>query len=144
MAYRRRYAEQISWFSKSHVDHPPMNAAERQDKLRAGDRSFLDRLRHFGGGVPRRADAYWADRSGDVDARSHYRVEKEGGGPTLFITWRCAEFHRPELLDRMGDRIYIATGESVDLREDAARRYQAAQDYSPRYRIFPRRGSYYT
>ena len=67
MAYRRRYAEQSSWFLKSHVEDPPANAAEMQDKLRAGDHSFLDRIRHFGGGVLRGTDAYWGDRSDDVD-----------------------------------------------------------------------------
>ena len=63
---------------------PPANAAETQDKLRAGDHSFLDMLMRFGGGVLRETDAYWADRSDDVDAWVHYRVEKGGGPPTLF------------------------------------------------------------
>ena len=107
-----------------------MNAAEMQGRLRAGGRSFLGRLRRLGGWVPRGEDAYWADRSDDVDAWLHYHVEQGGGVPTLFITGSCAEFHWPELLDRMEGRVYIATGESVGLREDATRRYQASQDYS--------------
>ena len=55
---------------------PPANAAEMQDKLRAGGRSFLGRIRRFGCGVPRVTDAYWAERSDDVDAWVHYRVEQ--------------------------------------------------------------------
>ena len=47
---------------------PPANAAEMQDKLREAGRSFLDRLRRFGGGVLRGTDAYWSERSDDVDA----------------------------------------------------------------------------
>ena len=106
-----------------------MNAAEMQDKLRAGDHTFLDRLRRFGGGVLRGTDAYWSERSDDVDAWLHYHVEQGSGVPTLFVTGSCAEFHWPELLDRIEGRVYIAPGESTDLREDSTRRYQAVQDY---------------
>ena len=56
MAYRRRSSDQSSWFLMSHVEDPPppANADETMDELRAGNHSFLDRIRRFGGGVPRR------------------------------------------------------------------------------------------
>ena len=74
-------------------------------------------------------DANWAERSGDVDARLRYRVEKGGRAPTVFINVRCAEFHLPDLLDRMVDRIYAPTvGPWIS--RGALRRYQASQDYS--------------
>ena len=92
-----------------------MNAAEMQGRLRAGGRSFLDRLRHFGGGAIRGTDAYWADGSDDVDAWLHYHVEQGNGVTTLFITGSCADFHWVELLDRIAGRIYIDTGESAGL-----------------------------
>ena len=79
----------------------PANAAETQGNLREGDHSFLDRRRRFGGGVLRWTYAYWAERSDDVDAWLHYRVEQGNGVQTLFITGSCAEFHFPELLDRL-------------------------------------------
>ena len=121
-----------------------MNAAEMQDKLRAGDRSFLDRLRHFGGGVLRGADAYGDDRSDDVDAWLHCRAEVENGSPTLFVTGSCAGFHWADLLGRIEDGVYIATGDAVDLRADATRRYQAVQDYALLVQEFPMRGSFST
>ena len=108
-----------------------------QDNLRAGDRSFPDRLRRFGGGVPRCTDAYWAERADDVDAWPRYRVEKRRGSPTLFVAGSCAEFHWAEIIDRPEGRIYIATGGSADLRADATRRHQAVQDYSLLVHEFP-------
>ena len=54
-----------------------MDAAEIQGKLRACDVSFIDSLRHFGGGVLRGTGAYWADRSGDVEAWLHYRFGRK-------------------------------------------------------------------
>ena len=57
MVYRRRSSEPSNWFLKSHAEDPPANAAEMQDKLRACGRSFLEGARHFGGFVPRWADA---------------------------------------------------------------------------------------
>ena len=83
-AYRRRSSEQSSWFLKSHVEGPPMNAAETQDKLRAGDHSFLDRLMHFGGGVPRWTEAYQTDRSDDVDAWAPIPSREGGRIPDTF------------------------------------------------------------
>ena len=69
---------------------------------------------------------------GDVDdACLRYHVEKGGGGvPTLLITGSCAEFHRPDLLDRLDCRIYVAAGESVGLAKEDARLYREVQDYS--------------
>ena len=79
---------------------PPANAAEIQDKLRAGRHSISDRIRRIGGGVLRGTGAFWADRLDDVDAWPHYQVEQRCGAPTLRITGSRAEFRRPELLDR--------------------------------------------
>ena len=76
MAYRRRSAERCSWFLKSHVVDPRANAAEMKDKLRKCDRPFMERAIHFGGGVIRWADAFWAERPGDVKAWLHYRTAK--------------------------------------------------------------------
>ena len=42
----------------------------------------------------------------------------------------CAEFHWPELLDRLEERIYIAENEVADVRNNRPNRYQAVQDYS--------------
>ena len=53
MEYRRRYAEQGRWVIKSHVEDPPLNAAEIQDMIRAFGHSFLERLRRAGGCVLR-------------------------------------------------------------------------------------------
>ena len=117
-----------------------MNAAEMQDKLRAGGRSLLDRLRRFGVGVLSGTDAYWAERSDDVDAWPHYRVEQGGGDPTLFITGSCAEIHGPELHYRLEGRIYIDTG---NLRTSGrARRFGTRQRMITPFlfRSFPRRG----
>ena len=130
MMYRRRSVDRSGRFLEIHVDGAPENDAEIQGKLRARDVPFIDRIRHFGGGVLRGEDAYWADRPDDVGAWLHYHVEHGGGAPTLFITGSCAEFHWPELLGKLEVRIYIATGEVSGLREDNSRRYQAAQDYS--------------
>ena len=101
MTYRRRSVEQSGRFLKSHVEDAPANAAEIQDKLRAGGVFFIDRIRHFGGGVLREKDAHWADRSDDVGAWLRYHVENGAGVPTLFITGRCVEFHWPELLGEL-------------------------------------------
>ena len=79
---------------------------------------FIDRLRHFGGGVLRGADAYWADMADDVDAWLHYHVEHRNGVPTICITGRCAECRWPELLGELEERIYVATGEVAGLREE--------------------------
>ena len=130
MMYRRRAAEQSGWFLKSHVDEPPLNAAAIQDRIRSGGESFLDRLRHFGGGALRGTDAYWSGRSDDVDAWLQYHVDEGNGVPNLFITGSCAEFQWPELLDRLEDQIFQATGDVADLREDSARRFQAVRDRS--------------
>ena len=75
--------------------------------------------------------------SDDGEACLHYHVEQGRGDPTLFITVSCAQFHWPEFLDRLEGRIYIATGESVDLRADATRRHQAVQDYAHLAQEFP-------
>ena len=80
MACGRMSAEKSRLFLKSHVEGPPANAAEIQCKLRAGDHSFLDRLRRFGGGFLRGTDAYWAEALGDVDAWIRYQVE-QGADP---------------------------------------------------------------
>ena len=102
MMYRRRSVEQSGMFLKKTTSMtPPANAAAIQDKLREGDLSFIDRLRHFGGGVLRGTDAYLADRSDDVGAWLQYRVGRKNGVRTLFITGSCAEFHWPELLERI-------------------------------------------
>ena len=54
-----------------------------------------------------------------------------GGVPTLLVTWRLAEFQRPEILDRPDGRIYIATGEVLGIRgKDAGRGYQDSTAYS--------------
>ena len=90
MAHRRRSSEQSSWFLKIHVEDPPANAAETQDTLRAGDHSFLGRVRHFGRCVPLRTDAFWEERSDAVEARPHYHVEQGGGDQTLFLDGSCA------------------------------------------------------
>ena len=108
MAHWRRSSEKSSWFLKSHVEDPPVSASEMQDKLRACGHSFLERIRRFGGGVLRRADAFWAERSEGVDARLHYHVEQGNGAPTLYITGSCAELRCPELLERLEGRIYVA------------------------------------
>ena len=92
-----------------------MNAAEIQGRLRAGDHSFLGRLPRFGGGVLRGADAFWPDRSGDVDARLHYHVDQGNGVPTLVVTGRCAEFQWAELLDKLEERIFAASGDVLDI-----------------------------
>ena len=86
-----------------------MNAAEIQDILRAGDHFLLDRIRRIGGGVLRGEDDYRGKMSDEFDARTHYRVEQRNGTPTRFVTGSCAEFHWPELLDRIEERIYIDT-----------------------------------
>ena len=137
MMYRVLSVEKSGRFLGNHVEDFPANAAEIQGKLRVCDVSSLDRLRHFGVGVMRGTGAYWADRSGDVDARSHYRVGRKNGAPTLFITCSCAEFRWLVLLDRLEERIYIAKDEVDDLREDNSRRYQAAQDYAIVVQEFP-------
>ena len=70
--------------------------------------SFIDRLRRFGGGALRGADAYCADRSDDVGEWLHYRVDRRGGVPSLFITGSCADPHLPELRDKLVEGIYIS------------------------------------
>ena len=67
-----------------------------------------------------------------------YHFEGENGTPSLFVTGSCAEFHGPELLERLEERIYIATNGVVEIRKDYARRYQAAQDYSVGFQEFSR------
>ena len=114
-----------------------MNAADIQDRARPGNESFLDRMRQFGGGVFRVADAYWSGRSGDVDARLQYHADEGNGAPNLFIDGSLPEFLRPGILGRMEGQIPQATGDVVGHREDAARRFQAVQDYSMSVRQFP-------
>ena len=137
MAYRHRYVEQSSRVLKIHVEDPPANADETQDKIRAGGQSFLERARQIGRCVLRRADAFRAERPGDVDAWLHYQVEHGNGAPALFTTGSCDESHCPDLLGRLAGRIYVYNEDSVDLREDATRRYQASNDYSLLVQEFP-------
>ena len=83
MMYRRGSTEQIGWCVRNHVEGAPAKASEIQDKLRAWDVSFIDSARHFDGGVLRGTDAYWGDRSDDVDAWLHYQDEHKNGAPTI-------------------------------------------------------------
>ena len=73
----------------------------------------------------------------DDDARLHCRVDQGNGAQMLYITGGCAEIHWPELLCRLGGRIYVATGAPVDPREYATRRKQACKDYSILVQGFP-------
>ena len=87
MMYRRRSVEQSGWPLKSHVEDAPANAAEIQGELRAGDVSFIDRPRYFGGGVLRGTDSYSTDRSEDVAA---YWADRPDA---LDDREKCAEFY---------------------------------------------------
>ena len=109
---------------------PPANAAGMQGKLRAGDHSFLDRLRHFGGGSLRGGDTYWADRSGAGAAWLHCRVEKGGGGsPTLSLRGVSPISAGPSFAIESTIAFISPLWGSVDRRAGATRRYQAVQDY---------------
>ena len=72
-----------------------------QGRIRAVGRSCLYSVRNFDGWAIRGTDACWPERPDDVGALLRFRVDQGSGGPALFITGRCAEFHWPERLSRL-------------------------------------------
>ena len=82
--YRRRPSNKIGRFlKKKHVEGATTNASEIHDELRAGGKSALYRIRHFGGDFLRGTDAYWEYRPDDVDAWLHYHVEQGADPPAI-------------------------------------------------------------
>ena len=68
MVYGRRSAEQSGRIPRNRVEDAPQTHPKYMGGHRAGNVSFIDRIRHCGGGVRRGTDDYWADMSGDVAA----------------------------------------------------------------------------
>jgi hypothetical protein len=78
----------------------PPTIEELQDQFKAGDMSYLNKLRYLAKGI-RGSDSYWRGKTQELEAWIDFHIGRGDGPPTHFMTLSCAENWWPDLLRLM-------------------------------------------
>eukprot|EP00984_Skeletonema_dohrnii_P038118 scaffold40980_cov344-Skeletonema_dohrnii-CCMP3373.AAC.1 len=74
----------------------PPTVEELQDQLRAGDMTYLNKLRYLAKGI-RGSDSFWRGKTEELEAWIDFHISRGHGPPTHFTTLSCAENWWPDL-----------------------------------------------
>ena len=74
----------------------PPTVEELQDQLKAGDMTYLNKLRYLAKGI-RGSDSFWRGKTEELEAWIDFHISRGHGPPTHFTTLSCAENWWPDL-----------------------------------------------
>ena len=127
--HRRRNQDHGNWFIKGFMEDAPPTMDDLKERLSEGDTKFLDQMLYYTQKV-KGSDAYWRAKRAELYSWINHHIDSGHGAPNLFITLSCAEYFWPDIKRLLEERIYIATGEDVDLDLDHTAKVKAVNEYS--------------
>jgi len=127
--HRRRNQDHGNWFIKGFLEDAPPTMDDLKERLTDGDTKFLDQMLYYTQKV-KGSDAYWRAKRAELYTWINHHIDSGHGAPNLFITLSCAEYFWPDIKRLLEERIFVASGERVDLDSDHTAKVKAVNEYS--------------
>ena len=105
---RKRNQTSGGYYVDGFFDGGPKSLDELQNEIRNGDTSWVDRISYFSHRV-HGSPGFWRNKRSELYSWINYHVNMGHGGPTMFLTFSCAEYHWPDIVRLIKDR-YAAAG----------------------------------
>lgn len=126
---RRRNQSSGNFFVKQFSRNDNTDLKTLQQSIERGDCSFLNEITYFAKSVIG-SDSYWRHKRSELYTWINHHIEMGNGPPTYFLTLSCAEYHWPDIIRLVKDRIFIETGQTVELLSDHGTIVQIMNDYA--------------
>lgn len=126
---RRRNQSSGNFFVKKFSHNDDSDLQSLKQSIRNGDHSFVHEISYFGKQVVG-SDSYWRNKRSELYTWINHHVEMGNGPPTYFLTLSCAEYHWPDIMRLVQERILIKTGKSVHFDAKHSTIVQMMNDYS--------------
>ncbi len=104
---RRRNQDQGSFFIDGFNKEGPKSVSELQQELKNGNTAFLDKITYFNKRI-RGSASYWRAKRAELYMWINHHAEQGNGLPTFFITLSCAEYHWPDIVQLLNERLTMA------------------------------------
>jgi hypothetical protein len=127
---RRRNQETGNFFiNKIFSGQDSITLDDIKSKLDMGDNAFLKEISYFSKKI-KGSNAYWRSKREELNTWINHHIEMGNGAPNYFGTLSCAEYHWPDILRLVEERIFIETGTKVHLKDNKHNRVQVMNDYA--------------
>jgi len=101
---RRRNTDSGNYFVNGYYSGCPDNLPDIQDQIKNGNYSIVNNITYFAKAV-RGSNHFWMARRSELYSWINYHVEQGNGAPMYFITLSCAEYHWPDIIRLLQDRL---------------------------------------
>ena len=112
---RRRNQSQGSFYVNKFNNGGPVSLSTLKENIENGDKKFIEKVSYFSKQIVG-SNAFWRLQREKVYSWINQMVESGHGGPNLFITLSCAEYHWPDIIRLLEERLSIAEGREVNLK----------------------------
>jgi hypothetical protein len=119
---RKSVMKQGGYFVNSFYKDGPSTLEDLQERLRAGQTGWVDRITYFGHKVSG-SPAYWRFKRQEVYSWINHHIHIGNGAPSLFITLSCAEYYWPDVKRLIEERYGMANLPIPDLGKPGSSRY---------------------
>lgn len=109
---RRRNQSQGGFYVNHFNKGGPTSLSALKEKLETGNSKFVEKVSYFSKQICG-SNAFWRLQREKVYSWINQMVEWGNGGPNMFITLSCAEYHWPDIVRLLEERLSIAAGKPI-------------------------------
>ena len=112
---RRRNQDSGNFFvNKFFTGNNTITIDELQNRIKEGKDEFLRQICYFTKQI-KGSNGYWISKRNELNTWIAHHIEMGNGAPNYFGTFSCAEYHWPDIMRLVEDKVFIETGERIKL-----------------------------
>jgi hypothetical protein len=127
---RRRNQTSGNFFvNKFWTGNQDITIDELKTEIEKGNNDFSKQISYYAKSV-KGSDSYWRSKRHELNTWIAHHIEMKNGAPTYFGTLSCAEYHWPDIIKLIEDRIFLETNKRIQLKRNEKTIVKAMNEYT--------------